>query len=651
MGTGGSQTIQEGSKAVSDYSAELVRANQALEAEIAERKRAEEARYESEERYRTLIETIPYGIQENDVSGTITFSNAAHHRMMGYAEGELVGTKIWNSLAEDAAKEELQTYLARLVEEQPLPAPYLAVNRTKDGRLIDVQVDWDYKRDEQGRVTGFISVITDITERKRMEQRVQRLLDQQVAVNQLALALGETWDLDEVYHTIYKHIGAMVDAWGFIVSFYDEETQLIRAEYAMYKGVNVDVTGFPPIPLAAAGQGTQSQVIHTGEPLYTPDYRKASEKSKTEYVVEQDGTISKGPPPEDEQEDSTRSALYVPMRIEGRTIGVMQLQSGRLDAYAQEDIHLLAALANVAAVAVQNARLFGDLKRSNEELEKHREHLEELVAGRTAELEERVAEIDQLNRALSNLLEDVRAASRKQEKTAARLREVNRELEDFAYVVSHDLKAPLRGIGRLADWLSNDYADALDEQGQEMLGLLIGRTQRMHDLIDGVLEYSRIGRVTEKMVPVDLNQLVDETIDILALPEHIQITIDDGLPTVVGERTRLGQVFQNLLSNAVKFMDKPEGLIRVGCVDEGARWLFSVADNGPGMDEKHYGTVFQMFHTLAPRDEFESTGVGLALVKKIVETWGGNVWVKSTVGQGSTFFFTLPRQGEENDKA
>ena len=115
----------------------------------------------------------------------------------------------------------------------------------------------------------------------------------------------------------------------------------------------------------------------------------------------------------------------------------------------------------------------------------------------------------------------------------------------------------------------------------------------------------------------------------------------------MGERTSLGQVFQNLLGNATKFMDKAKGRVNIGCADEGAHWLFSVADNGPGIEEKYYGKIFQIFQTLAPRDKVEGTGVGLALVKKIIETWGGRVWVESTVGKGSTFYFTLPKKRRE----
>ena len=223
------------------------------------------------------------------------------------------------------------------------------------------------------------------------------------------------------------------------------------------------------------------------------------------------------------------------------------------------------------------------------------------------------------------------------------LESANEELKNFGYVVSHDLKAPLRAIGSLADWLSTDYADKFDDEGKEHMRLLISRVHRMDGLIDGILQYSRVGRVKEVAVAVELNQLVREVIDLLAPPASITVTIENPLPTVMTEPTRIQQVFQNLLSNAINYMDKPEGKIRIACSAEGRQWKFSVTDNGPGIKQQHFGKIFQLFQTLAPRDRVESTGVGLALVKKIVEMYGGRIWLESTVGQGSTFFFTLPR--------
>jgi PAS domain S-box-containing protein len=225
------------------------------------------------------------------------------------------------------------------------------------------------------------------------------------------------------------------------------------------------------------------------------------------------------------------------------------------------------------------------------------------------------------------------------------LRSANEELTSFAYVVSHDLKAPLRAIGSLADWLSHDYADKFDDEGREHMRLLISRVHRMGALIDGILQYSRVGRVKEAPAAVNLNQVVRDVIDLLAPPAHIIVTAEAALPTVMTEPTRIQQVFQNLISNAIKYMDKPEGKIHVGCADEGTHWRFSVTDNGPGIDQRHFERIFQLFQTLAPRDRIESTGVGLALVKKIVEMYGGEVTVQSRVGEGSTFAFTMPKAG------
>ncbi|MFC1739256.1 ATP-binding protein [Planctomycetota bacterium] len=231
--------------------------------------------------------------------------------------------------------------------------------------------------------------------------------------------------------------------------------------------------------------------------------------------------------------------------------------------------------------------------------------------------------------------------------TTQELEDINQELKDFAYIISHDLKAPLRGIKTLADWLSADYADKLDEEGKEQMGLLLSRVARMHNLIEGVLHYSKASRSQEEKDRVDLNEIVSNVIDMIAPPEHIDVTVDTKLPTIFCEPTRIMQVFQNLVSNAVKYMDKPRGWVKIGCLEEDDFWKFTVADNGPGIEQRHFERIFKMFQTLTPKDEFESTGVGLTVVKKIVKLYGGEIWLESTIGQGSTFFFTLTKQKKD----
>lgn len=223
------------------------------------------------------------------------------------------------------------------------------------------------------------------------------------------------------------------------------------------------------------------------------------------------------------------------------------------------------------------------------------------------------------------------------------LQAVNEELKNFAYVVAHDLKAPLRAIGSLANWIAADQKDRLDAEGQEHLRLLIQRVRRMDTLIDGVLNYSSIGRKQGALMALDSYGQVQEVIDALAPPKHITITVTSRLPTIRAEKMTLYQVFQNLIANAIRYGDKPQGLINIDCTDHDDSWCFSVTDNGPGIEMRHFERIFQLFQTLNARDHMESAGVGLAIVKKIVEQGGGQVWVESTLGIGSTFYFTLPK--------
>jgi PAS domain S-box-containing protein len=238
---------------------------------------------------------------------------------------------------------------------------------------------------------------------------------------------------------------------------------------------------------------------------------------------------------------------------------------------------------------------------------------------------------------------ETRKAERKYKQAVEELESVNRELRDFAYIISHDLKAPLRGIATLAEWISSDYAEKFDEQGREQLKLILDRVKKMHNMIDGVLQYSRVGRVKEEKQIVNLNEVVKEIADILNQPENIRIEVVKELPTIEFEPTRIKQVFQNLISNSVKYMDKQIGWIKIRCDDDGDLFRFSVEDNGCGIKQEYFERIFQIFQAVGNSDMAESTGIGLTVVKKIVELYGGKIWVSSEYGKGSTFYFTLPK--------
>lgn len=220
----------------------------------------------------------------------------------------------------------------------------------------------------------------------------------------------------------------------------------------------------------------------------------------------------------------------------------------------------------------------------------------------------------------------------------------NGELDQFAYIASHDLKAPLRGIANVSRWIEEDLADKLSEESRGHLDLLRGRVVRMEALIDAILEYSRVGRVRVRPELVDVGALLAEVVDLVAPPDGFTVRADGQLPTFVAERMRLQQVLMNLVSNAVKHHhDKARGEVVVSAEDAGAFWRFRVRDNGPGIDPRFHEKIFVVFQTLETRDKVEGTGIGLALVKKIVEGYGGEIAVESDVGRGATFRFTWPK--------
>ncbi len=287
----------------------------------------------------------------------------------------------------------------------------------------------------------------------------------------------------------------------------------------------------------------------------------------------------------------------------------------------------------------------------NEMLEQIQQRDSELVKAKEElelRVQERTSELTTANEHLTGEIAEREKAERKQAELLKELESVNQELRDFAYIASHDLKAPLRAIKTLAEWINTDYADKLDDDGKEQLRLLGSRVARMHNLIEGILQYSRVGHVNEKTAEVNLAKLIPEIIDMVAPPENITVTVENELPVIKCEETRIMQVFQNILSNAVKYMDKPQGIIKMGCVQEGGFWKFSVSDNGPGIEEKYFDKIFKIFQTLSARDEFESTGVGLSVVKKTVELFGGKIWLESEIGKGTTFFFTFPLEGVQD---
>ena len=282
------------------------------------------------------------------------------------------------------------------------------------------------------------------------------------------------------------------------------------------------------------------------------------------------------------------------------------------------------------------------------------------LVGRTAKVKrlviERTIQLAELNEELNSEINERLNAEKElqrlnetlEQRVAKRTAEAERhveELEQFAYVTSHDLKAPLRGIANLATWLEEDLGGKLTKVTREQLGLLRDRVQRMNALIEGLLEYSRIGRAAHTMVSVDTGELLAEVIDSLAPPDGFVVDVAANMPMLYTDRLHLYQVFSNLIGNGIKHGKGEQGRIGLTVRKLGEYYEFTVSDDGPGIAAEYHDKVFMMFQTLAVHDYGSNTGIGLALVKKLVQEHGGSITLESEEGHGATFRFSWPGHG------
>ena len=230
-----------------------------------------------------------------------------------------------------------------------------------------------------------------------------------------------------------------------------------------------------------------------------------------------------------------------------------------------------------------------------------------------------------------------------QDEFLRKLDNINNDQTEIVSIVLQDLKGSLRGIEALANWILSNCADKLGDQANNQMDLLLKRVERMYNLIESALQYSRAGQTNGKRIQVNLNNFVPEIINMVVVPENITVTIENELPVIECEELHIMQIFQNLLNNAIKYMDKPQGWIKIGCIEQDSFWKFSIADNGPGIEKKHFEKIFKIFQRFPSSSYFAGSGIGLTVAKKIVELYDGKIWVESKVGEGSSFVFTLPK--------
>jgi signal transduction histidine kinase len=413
----------------------------------------------------------------------------------------------------------------------------------------------------------------------------KRAEERMAQLQAVAAALSAALTPSQVYEVIVREAAsALDDKAGALYIVSDDGQWLDLVQITGYgEGASEADLRFPltaPLPAAEAAR--------TGEAIWL-------ESTQT-------GDAARSQWPDKDETTGYEAAASLPLWFEGQALGSLNFSFATARALDPENREFLLTLARVCAQALERARLYQKAQQLNTELEQR-------VAERTAELERSL-----------------------------------QDLNHFTYVASHDLKAPLRAVDYLANWIVADAGDVLPEASKIHLAKLQGRIKRMERLLDDLLTYSRVDRhYYQSMESVDTGVLIKEIIDLLTPPLGFTIAVQEKMPRLMAHRVLLELIFKNLIENAIKHHHRADGRVDISAREVDGFVEFCVADDGPGIDDIFHERIFQIFQTLQPRDKVEGTGVGLAIVKRAVESQGGAISVISARGQGTTFRFTWPK--------
>ncbi len=556
------------------------------------RQRAEEALHEVAEAARlhsAALQAAANAVAITDRNGLIQWANTAYERLTGYTPAEVLGLnpRILKSGKHDEAfyKELWDTILAGGVWHGEL------INKRKDGTEYTEEQTITPVCDDRGEITHFIAIKQDITQRKRTEEELKEL----------------TADLERRVATRTKELAASRDAaLNMMADAEEARKEAVQAEEALQESSRRLLRSQQVARMGFLDWNLRTNQIELSDEILRL-YGLDPEKKWTTPEL-----ISSVVHPDDLE--------LVRLNLEAAVRGEKEYAVDHRVVRPDGELLWVHADAELLHDDEGNPeRLLGTVieiterKRAEQELERHREHLEELVVERTCKL------------------------------TA-----VNKELEAFAYSVSHDLRGPLRAIDGFSRILLEEHTDQLDTEGRRLLNVVRENSGLMGQLIEDILELSRVGRRPLEQSSVDMNEAVAAAIDALELqyPDRQLGMVMQDMPPVIGDRPLIQQVWANLISNAVKFTANIEGpIIEVcGSVENGEN-VYAVRDNGAGFDMRYVGKLFSLFQRLHGREEFEGTGVGLAIVQRIVERHGGRVWAEGKVNEGATFYFALPSEG------
>lgn len=529
---------------------------------------------------RSLIEASLDPLVTIGPDGKITDVNAATEAVTGRSRQELIGTDFSDYFTEPARA---RAGYEQVFREGAVRDYELAI-RHRDGRITPVLYNASVYRDEHGEVIGVYAVARDITVRKRAVEQLQQYANRLSVLTQLDRVISSTLRIEDMFDVFVREMGRLIAFDRVVISTIDETGQ-------RWKILKQWTAGGAPARQdeewrAVAGFSIGWLVEHQ-KPLLERWLGEKGEWSEIEWL----------------RQDGVRSRVMLPLIVKDKPIGALGLGSCREAAYTENDLDILQPLSEQLAIALHNA------------------HLYEQVQSYAAEMERRVAE------------------------RTAQLETANRELEAFSYSVSHDLRAPLRAVDGFARILLDEYRDKLDEEGRRLLHVIREGAAQMGQMINDILAFSRAGRFELNRSTVDMTALArGVAAELCPLEEGrtVNITVHD-LPAAHGDPAMLRQVFANLIGNAVKFTAKKKAaLIEVGAQPAERETVYYVRDNGAGFDMRYADRLFGVFQRLHSTEEFEGTGIGLAIVKRIIARHGGRVWAEGKVGKGATFYFTLP---------
>jgi two-component system sensor kinase FixL len=639
--------------------------------DISERRKAETQLMESEARMRAILAAAVDAIITIDEFGTIESLNTATERLFGYAADEIIGQNV-RMLMPEPYRSEHDGYLNNHMvtgQKKVIGIGREVTGLRKNGQTFPM--DLAVSKVETGGRKVFTGIVRDISSRKKSETQLLESEARTRAI--LAAAVDAIITIDE-FGSIESLNPATEKLFGYAAfEMIGQNVKMLmpqpyRKEHDGYLH-NYTTTGVKKI----IGSGREvvgrrkngdtfpmelavSEVAMGGRRLFTGIVRDITERKESEAQLI-------------ESEARTRAILAAAVDAiiiidASGTIESMNAATERLFGYTAEEM----VGNNVKMLMPQPYRKEHDGYLHNytttgvkKIIGSGREVVGLRKNGDTFPMDLAVSEVAMGGRRLfTGIVRDITARKQSEAElvdAAAALRQrnedllrSNQELDSFAYIASHDLKEPLRGIHNYASFLMEDYHDKLDSDGKDKLETLTRLTQRLDGLLDSLLELSRLGRVDFIPAAVDLNVVVQETLDSLTITlqqRKTQVRIPDRLPQVQGDAVLLGEVFRNLITNAMKYNRSDDPWIEIGCVDNprkthGGNLALFVRDNGIGIAEKHFDTVFRIFKRLHEREAYGGgTGVGLAITKKVIERHGGEIWVESVAGAGCTIYFTL----------